>query len=281
MKSAAQRFAVFGCCAAVMAASVWPPALALPMLARIDRSWVYASSIVLEAAPYILVGAFVAALVQCARLHPVWTVIGAMIAPTCDCMMNGFVNALSRAPAPLAAFAIVWAATCNPIALLATHAVLGNRVLIGRIVGTVMAASITALAWTVLRPVSSATFGRCRAKCPTAFELFGAGLIALAPAAVIAATVITLVPVSRVAIGVWPAAALGAVMSPCSTADAILARVLVSKPAAQTAFVLAAQMLDFRQLALLYRTFGTPRTIAAVVAAIAGCAAGIVVTGLR
>lgn len=73
-----------------------------------------------------------------------------------------------------------------------------------------------------------------------------------------------------------PAALAGALLSPCSTSDAVLARVIAKHASAQAAFVIAAQTLDVRQLATIVRVFGARRAMLAGLAGIAGCAAASV-----
>lgn len=73
------------------------------------------------------------------------------------------------------------------------------------------------------------------------------------------------------------AAAAGALLSPCSTSDAVLARVLVRDPHAQAAFLIASQTFDVRQLATIARAFGGRRALLAGLAGVAGCAVAALV----
>jgi len=278
--------AVIGVSTVVIAACCWPPDVVLPALAPLlalaGRAWAYAASIVLEAAPYILVGSLVATLALRAGANRIAAALLPMVAPGCDCSMNGYAPLIARAPAPLAAFSMIWSASCNPIALFATHAILGAAVFKARIAGTLVAGCLTALGWSNarLRPAPSACGAGCRAGRPraprSAVEIFGSGLLALVPAATLCGVALVAAPhVLRAHAAPLPAAALGALISPCSTADAILARVLAPLPAAQAAFVMAAQTLDARQLSLLARTFGMRRAAIAAAASLIGCAVAV------
>jgi len=248
-----------------------------------DRS--YSASIVLEAAPYILVGALVAALTTRFTTTPIAPALASMIAPGCDCSMNAYARLIARAPAPLAAFSMIWSAACNPIALFATHAILGTALLKARIAGTLVAAGLTSLGWGLVSR-SRRDERDCRpehARDPrSAASLFGSGLLSLALAAALSGIALVAIPHAlRAQVSPLSAAALGAIISPCSTADAVLARVLAPTSAAQAAFVLAAQTLDVRQLTLLARTFGVARAAIAAAASIVGAAMAVAVATAR
>ena len=68
------------------------------------------------------------------------------------------------------------------------------------------------------------------------------------------------------------AAVFGALLSPCSTADPLLAAAVLRDPRAQLAFMLASQCLDVRQMSLLRRHFGVARMAIAAVCAAGACA---------
>jgi hypothetical protein len=68
----------------------------------------------------------------------------------------------------------------------------------------------------------------------------------------------------------------GALLSPCSSADALLAAMFFRTRAQQLVFIVAAQCLDTRQLSLLAQTFGPAHTIRAAIAALAGCTIGYI-----
>jgi len=67
-------------------------------------------------------------------------------------------------------------------------------------------------------------------------------------------------------------ALLGALLSPCSTSDPLLALALMRDAHAQLAFMIAAQCLDVRQMLMLLRHFGFVRMAAAAISAAAACA---------
>ncbi|HEY5093647.1 MAG TPA: permease [Candidatus Eremiobacteraceae bacterium] len=94
--------------------------------------------------------------------------------------------------------------------------------------------------------------------------------IAFAAAAAVAAKII--VPAAAFAhLSPAGAALLGALLSPCSTADPLLAAALTQHARAQISFMLAAQCLDVRQMLLLQRHFGTARMTAAAGSAAIAC----------
>ena len=283
MKIAAQRFAILGCSAVVVAACWWSPDVALPAIApavaTAGRAWAYSASIVLGASPYILVGALFATIAARVSLPPIAAALLAMVSPACDCAMNGYARIFLRAPAFVAGFALVWAASCNPVALLATHAILGRHIMMTRIAATAATGVLTSAAWTALGKRGVARDHAqhpCDASSPIHWtQHFTSGLLWLFPAAALAGLLVAVAPHAlQVRSTPLVMALAGAIASPCSTADAVLARVLSSTHAGQAAFVLAAQTLDVRQLSLIGRTFGTARMIAAACAAIVGCCIG-------
>jgi uncharacterized membrane protein YraQ (UPF0718 family) len=68
------------------------------------------------------------------------------------------------------------------------------------------------------------------------------------------------------------AALLGALLSPCSTADPLMAAAFIRDAKAQLAFMLAAQCLDVRQLLLVLRHFGISRMVTAAACSAGACA---------
>jgi hypothetical protein len=72
------------------------------------------------------------------------------------------------------------------------------------------------------------------------------------------------------------AAVAGALISPCSSADALLAAIFFRSRPEQLVFVIAAQCLDIRQLALIARLFGVANAMRASAAALAGCTIGYI-----
>ncbi len=240
------------------------------------RAFVYASSIMLEAGPFVACGA-VAAWCSLERIRSAqrWLPAAvAMCAPGCDCSMNSFAAALARCPRWLAGVALTWGAACNPIALAATWLVLGPHVFAARMAGAAVAACTIALLWRgdpqdgaieSIRPKIGA------ALCEIASHL-ETGLRALVPAAIASAIFATCFGHAVRVHQPLLAAAAGAILSPCSTADAILARIVTGSASAQAAFVIAGQCLDVRQLSLLRRHFGAKRAWFGACAGAVGCA---------
>jgi len=60
-------------------------------------------------------------------------------------------------------------------------------------------------------------------------------------------------------------------MSPCSSADALLARALFTQPKCELAFVIAAQCLDVRQALVLVRAVGARRAFGALATSMVAC----------
>ncbi|MDQ2818062.1 MAG: hypothetical protein M3T49_07650 [Candidatus Eremiobacteraeota bacterium] len=280
MRANCRNAAVLGVCVAT--ACLWPPAVALPHLLALAltgfRAWTYCCSVVLGAAPYILVGVAAGAVIQqsmrrgpSGRLARYAPLAGALLSPGCDCSMNGLAPAMRALPPPLAGFAFVWGACCGPAALIATHAALGDRMLWVRIVGGFCAAALTAVLWTRTArpsPLPRPCDGHAIRSVDHLARAFGPLCIAAAVAGICQAF--------------WPgalahmhsplgAAAIGALLSPCATSDPLLARALSGSPADQAAFIVAAQCLDMRQLGLLRQHFGAPRMALAAAAGTAGC----------
>jgi uncharacterized membrane protein YraQ (UPF0718 family) len=188
--------------------------------------------------------------------------------------MNGFARALRRCPPPLAGFALTWGAACNPIALVATATVLGRHVLAARVAGALAASLAVAALWAIIasRTTPEETRAVCHAHDGLAAHVATAVRLLL-PAAILASVALVLLP-RMIHTHATPllSAAIGALLSPCSTADAILAKVIGSSAPAQAAFVIASQSLDARQFFLLRRHSGTVRALLAWLAGAAGCA---------
>jgi uncharacterized membrane protein YraQ (UPF0718 family) len=243
------------------------------IISGVARAWAYAWSIVLEAAPYILVGAIAASCFERLARRSAFAALFAAIAPGCDCGMNGFARSLRSLPAPFASCVILWGSCCNPIALFATYQILGSRLTLARIAGALMAALIAGVLQRAFRAnwtVDAACDSHATALGPIAH--LENGLKLLLPAALISSTVLAFFPdLMRLHASPLLAAIAGAVLSPCSTADPILARTFSASTAAQAAFVVAAQCLDVRQLGLLRRCFGSPGVGIALVAGALGC----------
>jgi hypothetical protein len=236
----------------------------------IGRAFYYWSSVILESAPFVVAGTVAAAATK-RHLHGrAAAPFVAALFPGCDCSLNGFASALSACAPAIAGFSLTWGAVASPAALVATHFALGDRVVAGRVAGAAVAATLTAVAWCAARangaPRSS---DDCRDGSTSSDMSAAIGALALTGAV---ATIAAMSPWSLHPLSHAPSAALaGALLSPCSTADAVIARVLVHDRGAQAAFVVAAQCLDVRQLSVLARHFGPMRTALAAFAGCAGC----------
>jgi uncharacterized membrane protein YraQ (UPF0718 family) len=268
-------------------AAAAPPAIAVPRIAVVAaggvRAWYYWCSMLLGAAPFLAAGGFVAAASMRweaasagGRLGS-WTRIAfAMLFPGCDCAMNAYAASLRAARPALAAFAVVWGSCCNPLALVFTANILGPRLVAYRLMCGAVAAGLTAAAWSRLGPLPEAhacarptdlweSFTRSTGGAVTSFSL---------AAAVSAMFLVHSAAAPPLPAGPWLAALTGALLSPCSSADALLARALYRAAPDQLAFLIAAQCLDVRQIALLRRSFGAARTAQACIAAALACALG-------
>jgi len=100
-----------------------------------------------------------------------------------------------------------------------------------------------------------------------------AALSSLCAAAFLSALLLVSRPHALAAATPAAAAIFGSLLSPCSTADAVLAGAFFRAPQAQLSFILASQALDFRQLALLHRAFGSAAALRSAAAALAALAA--------
>jgi uncharacterized membrane protein YraQ (UPF0718 family) len=263
--------------AAVCLACAIPPPATWSRFSSAISDW---SSIVLAALPYIVIGAVAAGVTR--RLFRRRTsrsqIVAALFAvfnPGCDCALNGFAGALARARPALAGFALTFAASASPVSLVVTYAAFGARMAIVRAGGALLAAALTALAWSKVHGVvghASHAHGQPMVALLHLDDLAAALRgIALAACAAIAAK--ALIPSSILAhLHPTAAALFGALLSPCSTADPLLAAALLRDPHAQLVFMLAAQCLDVRQMLLLHRHFGVAKMAAAAVCAATACA---------
>jgi uncharacterized membrane protein YraQ (UPF0718 family) len=242
----------------------------------LSRIYIYAISIMLEAAPFVLAGSVAASLAQRIACGTVAVALLAAFAPGCDCAMNGFASGLRRCKPAVAGAALMWGAACNPIALIATATVLGGHVLAARIVGGIVAAATVGVLWRV-----GATSGTIEdhTTCAPASDIASHledGLKLLLPAAFAGSTALVSAPdVLHFHASPFFAAIAGSLLSPCSTADPVLAKALAVSAPAQAAFVVAAQCADVRLLVLATRHFGRRRAALAAVAGAAGCLAAI------
>ncbi len=253
-----------------VATSVLAPALQMGF-----RILVNAVSIVLAAGPYVVAGVLAATLVaRFARCGGVVAACVAALAPGCDCSMNGFAAALRGCRVPLAGAALTWGATCNPLTLAITAAVLGHHLLYARMAGGLVAATAVAVSWSVTSSerMAAAHAHLCAAQDISLRDHLESALRLLVPAACGASLALAVVPHPADAFhSPLVAAIAGAVLSPCSSADPMLAKLLARSQPSQAAFMIAAQCLDVRQLALLQRHFGSVRTLLACLSGTAGC----------
>jgi uncharacterized membrane protein YraQ (UPF0718 family) len=270
----------------MLAAIVSPDDIASQAGGVFDSLWricVYAASIMLEAAPFVLAGAIAANLAQRFAGGAIAAPLLAAFTPGCDCAMNGFAVVLRRYRPSLAGMALTWGAVCNPLALVATAVVLGNRVLEARVVGGVVCATAVGLLWHRRGSAESATATKVSHACSPSISDIAShcedGLMWLLPAALLGSALLVLLPdVLHAHSSPIFAFLTAALLSPCSTADPVFARVLAASSSSQAVFVVAAQCADVRQLALLTRHFGGRRAALAALASAAGCLAAAAVT---
>ncbi|HEY7980833.1 MAG TPA: hypothetical protein VID19_05060 [Candidatus Eremiobacteraceae bacterium] len=240
----------------------------------------------------------------------------AVLNPGCDCALNGFAGALARLHPAVAGFALTFAAAASPVSLAVTYAAFGTHMTIARAAGALLAATLTAAAWSasvvptfmVGRKFNNVgptfivghefdnvgptfmvgrefdnvgptfTVGQPMMNIGTTLvDDLAAALSGVAYAATAAVAVKLLVPAALFAhVAPAGAALLGALLSPCSTADPLMAATFLRDARAQLAFMLAAQCLDVRQLLLILRHFGVSRMIAAALCAACACAVAMV-----
>jgi uncharacterized membrane protein YraQ (UPF0718 family) len=279
------------CLCTLFAASLWPPAVVearvAPLLVALGRAWYFFSSMMLGAAPFLASGALTAAAANRIASRPwgirlpSWCVaVCAAVLAGCDCSLNALAPALRAAPPALSGFALVWGACCNPLALAATAAVLGPHMLACRVLAGLIASVMTALLWS-RSPHACASHGRGGdTGVVGAFARAAAvGTRTFAIAAGVSALVLTFAGNGPHGRSMLLATIAGALLSPCSSADALLARVLFSLPAAQLAFIVAAQCLDTRQLFTIYRTFGAGPAVRTALGAVLGLCVGSALVG--
>jgi len=247
---------------------------------RIGTAFAWWSSIVLASLPFVTLGALFASIRELlphrsARIMA----LGALVAPGCDCSSAGYASAFARESPALAGFVLVWSSAAGPAALLGTYDALGEHLLFARLAGAIAAATLTAAMWSLAFRRARAEDRRAHDPChetasPALCGRIASALGALAVSASLATVALTIFGHNAVLSSPVIAAAGGALMSPCSTADAVIARVLVHRSPSQIAFVLAAQTIDIRQLATFARVFGARHCVLAAVAGAAGCAVG-------
>ena len=244
--------------------------------ASLHRVWFNAVSIVLAAAPFVLAGALGAFAVERLRLRGAPALLAAVLAPGCDCSMNGFANALADSPPRLAGAALALGAACNPIALMTTAAVLGPHLVIARLFGAAVAAFGIWFSW----GCAGEAAGHCGPHEVAAGGMCGItaklerGLRTLMPAVLVGAIVPILMGARSLGhASPLMAALFGALLSTCSSADPVLASVLARDAPAQAAFMLASQCADVRLLWLVLRSFGVRRMLFVAIAGVCGCAA--------
>jgi len=265
------------------------PAIASDGFAHAMLFFRWWASIVLASLPYVTAGAFAAGLAR--RIAPRGGLVAmafAMLAPGCDCAVSGYADAFARGSPAIAGFALAWSAAAGPAALVATRAVLGTHLLLARLAGAAVAAALTAIAWNAERTRwNRSGASACRSRTALVdddrldhglLERVASGIFAVSASALSATALVSSgTHVLHALASPVAAAAAGAILSPCSTADAVLARVLLHDPPAQAAFVIAAQCVDVRQLATIARAVGARFAALAAIAGIAGCATAALV----
>jgi uncharacterized membrane protein YraQ (UPF0718 family) len=262
----------------VAAASAFPPNVTAHALAPCARSlwqaYIYWCSMLAGAAPYIVAGSLAGA-ASCAlqavlershRDRGAWLrraiPLFASLCSGCDCSLAAFAPGLQCYPVWLRGFTFVFSACCNPVSLWCTAQVLGPRLLLARVCGGFMAASLTALLWLCASRPAETVCAHSSVACGTAGPSIGRTAAAafknVGVSAAVAAVVLAFAPRVLAAHRSGVLAALaGALLSPCSSSDALLARALFRQPGEHAAFILGAQCFDVRQLVLLRRHFGT------------------------
>ena len=256
------------------------------LAATLERAWLYFWSMLLGASPFLTGGALAAVAAQRllrrsghARGASLVLVVTAALFPGCDCCMNGFATFLRHVPRPAAAFTLMWGSCCNPVALVSTAALLGPRVLTGRLVAGCVAAMLAALAWSRRVPDPTGVHVSCETQPVSFTRAAGDALLSFSFAAAVGALTLSLAPAFLHHAPTAIAALAGGLLSPCSSADAMLARVLFVRPDAQLAFVIAAQCADVRQLTLMTRTFGLVHALLAVAATCGAIMVGCLLAG--
>ena len=247
--------------------------------ARASLGAVWWSSIILTSLPFVTAGAIAAAFAaRVLNLRRYGAPLAAMLSPGCDCTLAGLTPALRQTPPALAGFAIAWGAIAGPSALIATHAAAGDALVGARLAGAFVAASSTALLWGLCAGRVREPGCDAHVHAHALVDRLFAALGGVCTAASWATLALVIAPdlLARVS-SPFAAAAAGALLSPCSTADAVLARVLVHDRASQAAFVVAAQSVDVRQLTTIARSFGRRRMVLAAVGGCLGCIAAALV----
>jgi uncharacterized membrane protein YraQ (UPF0718 family) len=266
-------------CALCFACAKAPPD-AFTVLSASIADW---SSIVLAALPYVVCGAFAAGMSRRLvnrrwRHKHIAVALLAVLNPGCDCALNGFAGVLARARPSLAGFALTLAAAASPASLAVTYAAFGMRMTIARTACAFIAAALTAIAWSSVGPTS--TVGPADDKHrhhKNNLDDLAAALGGVACAGAAAAAAKAFAPAEALAHMAPAAAALfGALLSPCSTADPLLAVALLRDARSQLVFMLASQCLDVRQMLLVFRHFGMARMAAAAACAAGACAAAAI-----
>lgn len=269
--------AVLAVAACVLCAT--PPAHAARLFAAI-ADW---TSVVVAALPYVASGVLAALILHLLRVreraHGRFAIaVLAVCNPGCDCALNGYVDALACGSAPLAGFVLTFAAMASPAALAVTFAALGPHMAVIRALGATLAAALTAAAWRIVPARRALRRAACAAPFDATQQLASALVGVICAAAVAAAGKQLLPPQFFSHISGLSIAVTAAVLSPCSTADPLMAATLLRSAHDQAAFILAAQGASVRQMALLARGFGTGRAIAAVASCAIACCAIVAIS---
>ncbi len=145
--------------------------------------------------------------------------------------------------------------------------------LVLRVCGGLIAAGLSAIVSSTAEPAARCSGDSSAEHIASRFSVAAAtALSSLCAAACLSALLLVYRP--HALAGATPAAAaiFGSLLSPCSTADAVLAGAFFREPQAQVSFILASQALDFRQLALVRRAFGPAAMLRSAAAALAALA---------
>ncbi len=286
----ARRFAVALTLLAVLIVAARQPPVAIDRwtaIATLDckRFVFYWSSMLLGASPFLVAGAIaatVAARLEARSVFSRWqrlvTTAFALLFPGCDCSMNAYAGALRGRHPAIVACALVWGSCCNPVALVCTARILGTHLLGLRMIVGLAIALLTAVSWSFCKNARDETICHTQHAWWEQFVGYtGDGLSSFARAAAVSCLILVTAPrLLAVLHGPLMAAVAGALISPCSSADALLAAILFRSRPEQLVFVIAAQCLDIRQLVLFTRLYGAANAMRASAAALVGCTIGYI-----
>ncbi len=264
--------------AGLCGAAIVTPAAAKPALVAASafaaRAWFYCMSIILGSLPLVVLGAAGAGLASrlgSARARGTGALALALCLPGCDCTLAGAGGLLARLPPARAGVVLVLGALCNPMALGVTYAVLGPRACLGRLLCGGACAALTAFAWRSAACVPAAV---CRHNAnlweDCALHMQQA-LLSVGASAVVAGIILAEGGHGVRLESAGAALLAGALLSPCSASDPLLARAFFHSLPHQMVFIVAAQCLDVRRYAMLRSCFGGRLALRAFAMAAASC----------